>query len=122
MKVIPKPSLFSYPVSFSFKYRKGDPAPATQLIQVGALSANVDFFVLTKDPWVKVMPDYATTGHLDLNQRVSVDVSKMAAGHYESAIYVYSNEATNSPLAVPVTVDVTEAASSQAANQPGQGK
>ena len=122
VKVLPKPSLFTSPVSFTFKYRKGDAAPATQLIQVGALSANVDFFILTKDPWVKVTPDYATTGHLDLNQRVSVDVTKMAAGHYESAIYVYSNEATNSPLTVPVTVDVTEATSSEAGNQPGQGK
>ncbi len=122
VRVAAKPALYSSPTSFSFKYRKGDAAPGSQLIQVGALSANVDFFVLTKDPWVKVTPDFATTGHLDLNQRVSVDVSKLEAGHYESAIYVYSNEATNSPLAVPVVVDVTAAASNEAGNQQGQGR
>ena len=121
VRVAAKPSLFSSPVSFSFRYRKGDAAPASQLIQVGALSANVDFFVLTKDPWVKVSPDFATTGHLDLNQRVSVDVSKLEPGHYESAIYVYSNEATNSPLAVPVILDVTAPATNEAGNQ-GQGR
>ncbi|MEO8368068.1 MAG: hypothetical protein ABI806_02555 [Candidatus Solibacter sp.] len=121
VRVGAKPSLYSSPVSFTFKYRKGDAAPASQLIQVGALSANVDFFVLTKDPWVKVTPDFATTGHLDLNQRVSVDVSKLEPGHYESAIYVYSNEATNSPLGVPVILDVTAPATSEA-NQQGQGR
>ena len=123
VRVAAKPTLFSSPVSFSFKYRRGDAVPATQLIQVGALSANVDFFVLTKDPWVKVTPDFATTGHLDLNQRVSVDVSKFAAGHYESAIYVYSNEATNSPLAVPVILDVTDpATTNEPGNPQGQGR
>lgn len=116
VRVAAKPTIFSSPVSLSFKYRKGDAAPPSQQIQVGALSANVDFFVLTKDPWVKVTPDFATTGHLDLNQRVSVDVSKFAAGHYESAVYIYSNEATNSPLAVPVILDVTDPAT---ANEPG---
>jgi len=121
VRVAAKPSLFSSPVSFSFRYRKGDALPASQLIQVGALSANVDFFVLTKDPWVKVTPDFATTGHLDLNQRVSVDVSKFEPGHYESSIYVYSTEATNSPLGVPVILDVTAPATNEA-NPRGQGR
>jgi len=121
VRVAAKPSLFSSPVSFSFRYRKGDALPASQLIQVGALSANVDFFVLTKDPWVKVTPDFAATGHLDLNQRVSVDVSKFEPGHYESSIYVYSTEATNSPLGVPVILDVTAPATNEA-NPRGQGR
>jgi hypothetical protein len=115
LRIAGKPSLFSTPTSFTFRYRKGDAAPAQQLY-VGANNANVDYFILTKDPWVKVTPDYATTGNLALKQQVTLDVSKLDAGHYESAVYVYANEATNSPLTIPVTVDVTAATASAGGN------
>ncbi|MBS1859364.1 MAG: hypothetical protein JST11_28580 [Acidobacteria bacterium] len=115
LRIAGKPSLFSTPSSFSFRYRKGDPAPVQQLY-VGANNANVDYFILTKDPWVKVTPDYATTGNLALQQQVTLDVTKLDAGHYESALYVYANEATNSPLTIPVTVDVTAATASAGGN------
>ena len=109
VRVAAKPSLYTSPQSLSFAYKAGGSAPAGQQLVVGALSANVDYFILTKDTWVKATPDYGTSGQLDKEPLITVDVSKMAPGHYETAVYVYSNEATNSPLTIPVVVDVTAA-------------
>jgi hypothetical protein len=106
LRIVGKPALTSSPTSFTFKYKKGDPAPAAQQLYISALNANVDYFILTKDPWVKVTPDFATTGNLSLRHQVVIDPSKLDPGHYESAIFVYSNEASNSPLTIPVIVDV----------------
>ena len=111
LHVAGRPQLLTVPSSLAFKYTLGGAAPAAQQVYVAALNANIDYYVLTKDPWVKMSPDFGTTGQLDARNAVTVNPAGMAAGHYETAIYVYSVDASNSPLTVPVTLDIAPATS-----------
>ena len=106
LHVVPKPQLFTVPTSMAFQYTVGDAAPAAQPIYVAASNANVDYFIRTQDPWVSSTPDYGTTGLLDFRLSIKVDPTGLKPGHYATSIFIYSVDASNSPLTVPVTLDV----------------
>ena len=106
LHVVGKPQLTATPKSFTFTWKAGDPLPAAQKLFIGALNANVDYFTMTKDPWVTTNPTFATTGLVGFSLAVTVDPSKLAPGHYDSAVYVYATEASNSPLTITIGLDV----------------
>ena len=110
LRVLDRPQLTATPKSFSFQWKVGTALPAPQKLYVGAINANVDYFTMTKDPWVKTNPTFATTGQSGFSLGVTVDPSKLAPGHYDSAVYVYATEATNSPLTIAISLDVTPGA------------
>ena len=118
LHVLEAPKLFTVPATMSFTHRKGDPAPAAQQVYVGAFNSNLSYIVMPKDAWVRATPDAATTGLLEQHLLVAIDPTNLAPGHYQSAILIAADFATNSPLSVPIVVDVT--ASSAAAAEGNQ--
>ena len=108
LRVLDRPQLTATPTSMNFTWKVGAALPAAQKLYVGALNANVDYFTMTKDAWVKTNPTFATTGLAGYSLAVTVDPSKLAPGHYDSAVYVYATEATNSPLTIAIHLDVTQ--------------
>jgi BACON domain-containing protein len=106
LKILDKPDIFVAPTSLSFSWQQGDPAPAAQSIYVGARSVNVFYFVQPDSDWIVVKPTSGQTGDLSKTLAVSVDVSKLAPGSYKGIISIVSSDASNSPLALPVTLTI----------------
>jgi len=97
------------PDLFAFQCIEGDIAPPPQPIEVWNAGNGIMFYRLFADAaWIDFVPrnGYSTGQHV-VNQ-VHVDQSGLQPGLHETLITVSSDDATNSPLLVPVTMTVAE--------------
>jgi adhesin/invasin len=96
-----QPSLVSAPDSLTFNYVIGGPLPPSQQLTIFYGIP----FTAAGTGFVSVTPGTATTTQEPLT--VTVDPSKFAAGTFNASVVVTAGGVTNSPLTVPVTLNVT---------------
>ena len=93
------------PPLMTFNYTLGATPPVTQQLAIGAASAtNVNAAVTSGNSWLSVSPASATT---PASFTVSVKTAGLISGVLNGNIEITSTAATNSPLEIPVTFNVT---------------
>jgi trimeric autotransporter adhesin len=96
------------PSALSFTFQTGGTAPATQSVSLGssgaALAFNVAAATNSGAAWLSAFPSSGTT---PATLTVSVSPSGLSAGVYNGTVTVTAPGASNSPLNVSVTLNVT---------------
>lgn len=110
LNVTPVPTISVNPSSLTFNFQLGGTAPASQGLDVSATNGPVSFTAgastMSGGDWLSVM---AASGDTPQTLSVSVDTSGLAAGSYGGTVTVSADDASNSPRAIPVTLNVSEA-------------
>ncbi len=106
-------SLVATPPSFTFNSVTGGSTPAQSLAVTTSPGSSVPYTAAASttdgNPWLSVNPTSGTTGGPSLT--VGADPTKVSTGGaYKGTVTLTSTGATNSPLAVPVTFNVTKVA------------
>jgi outer membrane protein assembly factor BamB len=92
--------------SVSFLLQKGGPPPLPETVYVNSTTRHVNVSAAKPAvPWISVSPDSGMTW---LPFTISVNPAGLAPGTYTTMITLSSAEASNSPQAVPVTLQVVE--------------
>jgi hypothetical protein len=102
-----KPALTAAPGSLAFTATQGGPSPASQSLTIGSTSGPLNWTV-PADPSgvISVVPSKGTT---PATVSVSLDTAGWPAGTATGAIPITADGASNSPLSVPVSLDVIAA-------------
>jgi hypothetical protein len=92
--------------SYTFTVAAGSTS-STQTLQIATNDSTVAVWsALSASSWLTVTP---TTGQTPGSATVQVNASALTAGSYSGQLNLVSFGAVNSPIAVPITVNVTEA-------------
>ena len=95
-----------FPEKLRFVAQVNGPAPAPQLLEITNVGAGE--FVWTAQAQSDSVKLSAANGTGRAIVQVSLDVARLAAGTYESAIVITAENAQNSPFTVPVEIQITE--------------
>ena len=95
------PSLVPVPAQLTFQFAGGGP-PASQQLEI--YSTSPVSFQAAGSGFVSVVPANGTTTQ---NIAVSVDPSNLSVGLHSASLTISATGVTNSPLVVPVTLNVT---------------
>jgi uncharacterized protein (TIGR03437 family) len=97
--------LTAAPGAVQFVAQQGAAAPAPQTVHVMSGSANIPVTDMSSPgtPWLTFSGSPNSPGDLT----ISVSQTGLAAGRYSGAVIVKSDAAANSPLEIPVTLDVS---------------
>jgi uncharacterized protein (TIGR03437 family) len=98
------PSLVPVPAALTFNYVVGGAQPASQTLKVSASTLAALAINISGSSFVSVSPSSGTTPQLIT---VSVDPSKVGVGSSQSSISITATGVTNSPLVIPVTLNVS---------------
>jgi len=79
------------------------PTGLTQTILLGSQNANVPFTISTSAPWLSVASTLSVT---PIPLAVTVNPAGMAAGTYIGSFQIIAPQAVNSPITIPVTMNV----------------
>ena len=101
--VRPTVPLTAAPASLTFNAQLPGTQPPTQSVQVTAPSP-VNIRATTTTTWLTATPQTGTT---PATLVVGVTLTGLAAGNYRGELVIESAEASNSPVRVPVTLNVT---------------
>lgn len=103
LTVTSAPVITAQPSSFSLTYRPGGDPPLAQALHISS-AQNLTFTtsISPQEAWLSVDSDGTTPGTLD----VTVDPTGLTTGQYTASILVSAPGAANSPLVVPVTLNV----------------
>ncbi|MGA2590613.1 MAG: hypothetical protein ABSH32_11900 [Bryobacteraceae bacterium] len=102
------PNLVSTPASLTFNYQPGGAQLVSQALGISTPSGSYLPFTAVPSSggnWLSVSPGSATTS---ASLIVSVNAAGLAPGVYSGVINLFSTGAANSPLIVPVTLNVLE--------------
>ncbi len=102
--VAPELRLSSSKSALSFSYKQGETDPVAQAISIDATEqAPFKLRVSASAPWlVTDLTEGSTPGPI----QVRVKPAGLGLGQYQGTIQVESGEASNSPITIPVTLDV----------------
>ncbi len=100
-KVVGLPSLVPVPAQLTFNYAGGAPPPSQQL---EIYSTSPVAFQASGSGFVSVTPGAGTTTQ---KVTVSVDPSTLGLGAHSGSVTVTASGVTNSPLVVPITLNIT---------------
>jgi len=110
LNVTAAPTISLDPSSLTFNFQLGGTAPPSQGLDVSATNGPVSFTAaastMSGGDWLSVM---ASAGDTPQTLNVSVDTSGLPAGSYSGTVTVSAADASNSPQAIPVTLNVTDA-------------
>ncbi len=96
------------PTSLQFSYVAGAAAPASQSIDITNSGSGILAWTATASAsWLSLS---AASGTAESTLSISVSPAGMAAGAYTGDVQIVASGATNTPLSIPVTFTVTEAA------------
>ncbi len=97
--------LTAAPASLTFNYTLGSTVPASQTIALGSTGAALAYTVSTSvGGWLAVTPSGGTTSG---SVTVSINPAGLAAGTYTGSVIVTATGAGNSPLVVPVALNIS---------------
>lgn len=101
---VPPPSILASPGSLSFIANQGQPAPPAQAITVsnGGLGS-FSYSVSSDSSWLSASP---TSGSTPGSASVSVVTNGLATGSYTGHITITASGISNSPVSIPVNVEV----------------
>ncbi len=93
------------PASLSFEAQPGGANPAAQNLQISnAGPGAMSFSVSCADSWLSCSP---ASGSAPASVAVSVNIAGLSEGLHNGSVVVSSAEAANSPLTVPVSLNIT---------------
>ena len=108
---VTNPKMNLTPASLAFSYQIGGATPAAQAVAVSSsTSTAINYTATTATSWLTTTASGTTPGSLS----IGVNTSGLAAGTYTGTVSVASSGASNTPLSVPVTLNVTAAATKPA--------
>jgi uncharacterized protein (TIGR03437 family) len=93
--------------TLSFTQNSGAAAPASQTVNLTSSLSQTDFFVTAYDGGLGWLSATVTQGRMSGTATVSVNGSALTPGTYQGRVIVSQNFASNSPLIIPVTLQVT---------------
>nr|BAL52397.1 peptidase S8/S53 [uncultured Acetothermia bacterium]BAL60060.1 peptidase S8/S53 [Candidatus Acetothermum autotrophicum] len=96
----------AFPEKLKFVAQANGPAPVPQLLEIANLGAGE--LVWTAQAQTDSVKLSAAQGVGRALIQVSLDIAGLAAGTYESAITITAENAQNSPLTIPVEIQITE--------------
>jgi len=101
------PQLTAAPSSLTFNYALGGTTPAAQSVSIGSSGAALSYTASASGgTWLAVTPTSGTTvGSVS----VSVNTMGLAAGIYTASVSIAAAGAGNTPLIVPVSLNITGA-------------
>ncbi|PWT97600.1 MAG: hypothetical protein C5B51_31030 [Terriglobia bacterium] len=105
--VLTSGSLAVSPASLTFSQTAGGPAPAAQTVNVTSSPAGLSYVISTNDSGLGWLSASSPAGVAPGAINVSVDASRLSPGNYSGRVIVTSANAGNSPLTIPVTLQVT---------------
>jgi uncharacterized protein (TIGR03437 family) len=94
----------------SFTQKSGGAAPPPQKVNLTSALSQTDFFVTAYDGGLGWLSATVTQGKMSATATVSVNGSGLTPGTYQGRVIVGQNFAINSPLIIPVTLQVTAGA------------
>jgi uncharacterized protein (TIGR03437 family) len=103
--------------SLSFTQTAGGAAPAAQTVNLTSALSQTDFFVTAYDRGLGWLSATVTQGKMAGTATVSVNGSNLSPGMYQGSVIIGQNFASNSPLIIPVTLQVTGGAISASPTQ-----
>lgn len=103
-----KATIGVFPEKLKFVAQANGPAPVPQLLEIANLGTGE--LVWTAQAQTDFLKLSATQGTGRALIQVSLDIAGLAAGTYESALVITAENAHNSPLTVPVEIQITESA------------
>ena len=99
------PTIGVSPSSFSFSATAGGSNPASQSLSItNTGGGTLNWSASSNASWLSVSP---TSGTAPSTATVSANITGLAAGTYNGAITISATGATNTPVAVPVTLTVS---------------
>lgn len=113
LSVTAPPELFTTPPQLTFRRRAGDPVPADQTMWVVARVRNTDFTLSTESPWLEIVTSKFQTPR---QMTVKLKNPPSTVGVYTGTILATSSDASNSPLRIPVSYEVTLGAAAFSGN------
>jgi len=93
--------------TLSFTQAAGSAAPAAQTVNLTSALSQTDFFVTAYDGGLGWLSATVTQGKMSGTATVSVNGSNLTPGTYQGRVIIGQNLASNSPLIIPVTLQVT---------------
>ena len=88
----------------NFSYMTGQPAPASQILQIAnSGSGSFSYTVSSDSPWLVVSPGAVSTWGM---ASTSVNGSGLAVGNYSAHITITAPGVPNSPMSIPVSLQV----------------
>ncbi len=113
LAAVANPKMNLAPTSLTFNYQIGGSNPAPQSVAVSSsTSTAINYTATTATTWLTTTASGMTPGNLS----IGANPSGLAAGTYTGSVSVASTGASNSPQSIPVTLNVTSAATKPALN------
>jgi hypothetical protein len=110
------PQLTASPSSLTFNYTLGATAPTAQNLAVGSSGSALTYSVSASGgTWLSVSSNNGTTPG---SVSVSVNTTGLGAGIYTASVSITANGAGNTPLIVPVSLNITSGSLSNLAVSP----
>lgn len=103
--------------TLTFTQKSGGTAPQPQKVNLTSALSQTDFFVTAYDGGLGWLSATVTQGRMSGTATVSVNGSGLTPGAYQGRVIVGQNLASNSPLIIPVTLQVTAGAISAPTTQ-----
>jgi len=104
IEAAPVPVIGVSPSSFAFDAEEGGANPSDQALSITNIGeGTLDWTVSATSGWLDLNP---TSGSGDGSVTLSVDITGLAAGTYIDTVTVTDPSASNSPVAVPVTLTI----------------
>jgi hypothetical protein len=101
-----KPTLGLAPTSLTFNYQIGGSTPAAQTVATSSsTSTAISYTATSGSSWLTTTASGTTPGSLS----IGVNPGSMAAGTYTGTVSIASSGASNTPVSLPVTLNVTSA-------------
>jgi hypothetical protein len=102
-----KPTLGVSPTSLTFNYQIGGSTPAAQSVTTSSsTSTAISYTATTASAWLTTTASGTTPGSLS----IGVSPASLAAGTYTGTVSIASTGASNTPVSLPITLNVTAAA------------
>ena len=113
LAAVANPKMNLAPTSLTFNYQIGGSNPAPQSVAVSSsTSTAINYTATTATAWLTTTASGMTPGSLS----IGANPSGLAAGTYTGSVSVASTGASNSPQSIPVTLNVTSAATKPTLN------
>jgi Viral BACON domain len=110
---VANPKMNLAPTSLTFNYQIGGSNPAPQSVAVSSsTSTAINYTATTATTWLTTTASGMTPGNLS----ITANPAGLAAGTYTGSVSVASTGASNSPQSIPVTLNVTGAATKPTLN------
>ncbi len=106
--VAPKPpTLSASPAILSFSaFEGGENPPPQELVVRNVGRGDMDWQASSDMPWLRVSPAEGTSAGEDDTIAVSIDIAGLTSGSYAAHVSIASARAVNSPVVIPVLLDL----------------